>query len=184
MSCKICGKVLAKNGHLDRHIRAVHKVEMKIRKRGRPKKGEERDPEFTGGPKKLDEFIGLDEYMSTVAEKENDFDHDDNEYAIKQVENAPEVATKQTGRAFTDSRIQMKINDEGGVERALGSVSCKICGKVLSKNGHLDRHIRAVHKVEMKKRKRGRPGKGEERDPEFTGGEWKPRKDREANQQH
>ena len=45
--------------------------------------------------RKLDEYVGLDEYMSTVAEEGNDFDHDDdNERAVKQVKDAPEVANR------------------------------------------------------------------------------------------
>ena len=134
VTCTICGKVLAKNGHLDRHMRAVHNVEMEKRKRGRPRK--------------LYEHIELDEYMSTVAEKENAFDHgDENEHAINQVEDAPGCgATKQ------------RQHDEwGGVKRVLGTIPCKICGKVLAKNGHLDRHMKSVHKVEVEKRKRGKP---------------------------
>ena len=37
VTCEICGKVLSKKGHMDRHLRTVHQVELKIRKRGRPK---------------------------------------------------------------------------------------------------------------------------------------------------
>ena len=59
----------------------------------------------------------------------------------------------------------MNSLQEGGSEDkngALASVTCEICGKMLSKKGHLDRHLKTVHQVEMKIRGRGRPRKGEE----------------------
>ena len=164
VTCKICGKERSKN-HMDRHLRLAHKVELEKRGRGRPKKGQERYDldEYIELPKKQ-EYIGLDEYMSMVDEKENKFVHDDKDYDLKEMVNAPEVAAKPS-----------KFDEEG---RKLEGVTCKFCGKTLSKNGHLDRHIRSFHpEVELKKRGRGRPRAGEERDPDTK----RVRKDREAN---
>ena len=151
-TCDICGKVFSKKGHMERHLRTVHKVEMKVRKRGRPKKGEEEggssSSEVKRPRKEEKDLIELDEYMSTVgAEKENHSGHNDYEYDVKPAENTPEDATKR--------------NLSGG-EGAHGSLTCEICGKALSKKGHLDRHLKTVHQVELKVRKRGRPRKGEE----------------------
>ena len=141
--CKICGKVLSNNSHWHRHMRAVHKVDMRAVHKVEMEKWKRAQP------RKPDECIELDEYMSMVAEKENDFDHDDdNEYAITQVEDAPKVAV---------ATKQSQDDEWGGVKRVLGTVPCKICGKVLAKNGHLDRHMKSVHKVEVEKRKRGKP---------------------------
>ena len=77
----------------------------------------------------------------------------------------------------------MNSLQEGGSEDkngALASVTCEICGKVLSKKGHMDRHLRTVHKVEMKIRKRGRPRKGEE----SGGSSSSEAKNRDAIQKH
>ena len=164
--CKICGKERSKN-HMDRHLRIAHKVELEKRGRGRPKKGQERHDldEYIELPKNQEEYIGLDEYMSMVDEKENKFVHADKDYDLKEMVNAPEVAAKPS-----------KFDEQG---RKLEAVTCKFCGKTLSKNGHLDRHIRSFHpEVGLKKRGRGRPKAGDERDPDAK----RARKDREANQ--
>ena len=163
--CKICGKERSKN-HMDRHLRIAHKVELEKRGRGRPKKGQERNDldEYIELPMKQEEYIGLDEYMSMVDEKENKFVHDDKEYDLKEMVNAPEVTPKPS-----------KFDEQG---RKLEAVTCKFCGKRLSKNGHLDRHIRSFHpEVGLKKRGRGRPKAGDERDSDAK----RARKDREAN---
>ena len=107
------------------------------RKRGRPKK------------EKQEAVLQLDEYMLMVTGKEHTGDNNDNEYALRQVENTQEVDVKG------------EHTPEVGVKGPPGSVTCEKCGKVLSKKGHLDRHYRMVHKVDMKIRKRGRPRKGE-----------------------
>ena len=167
VTCEICGKVLSKKGHMDRHLRTVHQVELKIRKRGRPKgstlseaKKTLKDREVKGEDKDL---LELAEYLSTVAEeKENDYYNND-DYDTKQAENTSGVATK------------LSQNDEG----SHGSVTCEICGKMLSKKGHLDRHLKTVHQVEMKLRGRGRPRKGEE-----GGSSSSEAKNRDATRKH
>ena len=180
VTCRVCGKVLANNGHLPRHIRGVHGVEIEKGKRGRARKEEEQSilNRFFGdewGPESKRrredseyEYIGLDEYMSEVANKGESLDTDDNEYVMKQVENDPEVATKQS-----------PSDEWGGVKRKLDTVKCKVCGKVLANNGHLPRHIRGVHGVEIGTGKRGRSRKEEEENilDHFFGKERHPEKE-------
>ena len=141
VTCKICGKTRSKE-HMARHLRLVHKVELEKRGRGRSKEGKKPYgylDEYIELPKEQEECIGLDEYMPMVDEKENEFVHDDEEYDREEMANTLEVAARPN-----------KYDERG---RELEVVTCKFCGKELSKIGHLERHIRSFHpEVELNER--------------------------------